>query len=101
MLMMLLRLSEQEDKLKDKINKEICIQAIEVFGQANQLVVAMEECSELIQALSKFIRGVDHNVEEEIADVEIMLEQLKIIFDIKEVERIRNEKLKRLRDMII
>ncbi len=44
--------------------------------------MAMEEMSELIQALSKSIRGKENvdNIAEEIADVEIMLMQLKFIF---------------------
>ena len=56
--------------------------AIETFGKEAQIIMAMEEMSELIQALSKNIRGEDNvdNIAEEIADVSIMLEQMMIIF---------------------
>lgn len=62
--------------------KEICKRAVEQYGKQPQIIMAMEEMSELIQALSKSIRGKENvdNIAEEIADVEIMLMQLKFIF---------------------
>ena len=64
----------------------ICRKAVETFGVDLQQMVAMEELGELIQAISKIARWecsqstlseyID-NLAEEIADVEIMLEQLK------------------------
>ena len=59
----------------------------------------MEECSELIKELSKAIRGKANgvNIAEEIADVEIMLEQIKLHFSISAVvDGIKEEKLTRL-----
>lgn len=82
---------------KEKIIKR----AINTYGKKMQITVAMEELSELIKELSKHLRG-EHNKEhiiEEIADVEIMISQLKIILNIKDIE-IDNEilfKLNRLR----
>jgi len=63
--------------------KEIYLKAIKTFGKNKQLVVAMEECSELIKELSKCIRdkGNIQNLAEEIADVEIMIGQLLLIFN--------------------
>ena len=68
----------------------ICRKAVEKFGIDIQQIVAMEELGELIQAISKIARwecnqledvetlsGYIDNLAEEIADVEIMLEQLK------------------------
>ena len=63
--------------------------------QSNQLI---EECAELIQALSKYRRAsgkgqpiadyqkttVLDNIIEEIADVEVMLEQIKYLLNISE-----------------
>lgn len=48
-----------------------------------QLDIAIEEMSELIQAICKQKRGKCNldNILEEIVDVEIMLEQLKMIYD--------------------
>lgn len=55
--------------------------AVERFGAEHQIRKAAEELGELIQALMRYGNGepVLGNVCEEIADVEIMLEQLKII----------------------
>ena len=77
--------------------QEILITAIRTFGEEAQEGVAIEECSELIQAISHKHRGRKHNIAEEIADVEIMLEQLKIINDChKEVAEIHKQKIDRL-----
>lgn len=76
---------------------EIMKAAIECFGEQAQEKVAMEECAELIQAIIHKHRGREHNIAEEIADVEIMLEQLKIINDcVEEVADIRKGKIERL-----
>ena len=70
--------------------------AIGNYGESAQMIVAMEECSELIQAISKKLRGRDTNVEEEVADVEIMLEQLKLMCNESLVEDFKEKKLERL-----
>ena len=76
---------------------EIFITAIKTFGEKAQEDVAIEECSELIQAISHKHRGREHNIAEEIADVEITLEQLKIINNCREeVAEIRKQKIERL-----
>ena len=55
--------------------------------------------SELIQAINHKHRGREHNIAEEIADVQIMLDQLKIINSCNdEVEEIRKSKIDRLYD---
>lgn len=55
--------------------------AVQEYGANHQIHKAAEELGELIQALMRYINGepVVGNVCEEIADVEIMLEQVKII----------------------
>ena len=76
---------------------EILNTAIKVYGEQAQEKVAIEECSELIQAICHKHRGREHNIAEEIADVEVMLEQLKIINNCRdEVEQIRKKKIERL-----
>ena len=78
---------------------EIFNAAISYYGERLQEEVAIEECSELIQAITHKHRGREHNIAEEIADVEIMCEQLKIINCCsKEVEKIRKAKINRLFD---
>ena len=66
---------------------DIYRKAIKKFGATMQMNVAMEECSELIKEISKIIRGKGNlaNLAEEIADVEIMLEQLKLMYYIEEI----------------
>lgn len=70
-------------------------------GNENQIEQAIEECSELILALQKLKRhGLYDNVRllqvnEEIADVDIMIGQLKMIFEIEIIENFKCEKLDR------
>lgn len=72
---------------------------METYGADAQKWVFVGECGELLDAISDHMRGrcdVDH-VAEEIADVEIMLEQLKIIYQCRDAVRAwRRKKLKRL-----
>ncbi len=80
---------------------DICHKAIDSWGATNQKIKCIEEMGELIQALSKSLLDNKNNVEEEIADVEIMLTQLKIIYSLNDVINWRNYKLKRLRERIL
>lgn len=82
--------------------REIYRQALEKWGW-HQRTVAIEEMAELEKELCKNIRGYDNRVEiaEEIADVEIMLEQMKILFDIEDsVETYKAYKISRLKDRL-
>lgn len=81
----------------------ICRKAVETFGAELQQMVAIEEMGELLQAISKRARGKDNrdNLAEEIADAEIMLEQLKYIHNCPiEVELWKAKKLDRLKMMV-
>ena len=74
--------------------------AIRAFGGRAQLVVAVEELSELQKEICKYLRGFERRAElcEEMADVRIMLDQLEVLFDCREeVEAERRKKLERLR----
>ena len=55
-------------------------------GQEKQVKKAIEELGELIVELAKLTAGEGHkgSVAEEIADVTIMLEQLRIMFELNE-----------------
>lgn len=59
------------------------IRIIEKYGSDKQQDIAIEECSELIKAICKYKRTLDHveDIIDEIADVKVMLAQLEIIFD--------------------
>lgn len=83
------------------MRENIFADVIRIYGETSQESLAAEECAELIQAISHKHRGRAHNIPEEIADVEIMLEQLKIINDChNEVAKIREKKLARLKERI-
>ena len=64
-------------------NDNIYRRLIKHFGHKNQIIIAIEELSELQKELCKFLRGDSNNspIAGEMADVEIMLEQLKLIFN--------------------
>lgn len=89
------------------------------YGEENQLDMAIEEMSELTKAICKYKRAVKererdiccstaknvifakNDIMEEIADVLIMLEQLMMIFDCKQVvSAIASEKIRRLKERI-
>ena len=79
-------------------NKEVLQKAILRFGEKLQLRQVQEEAAELIVAINHFIRFKDdfhrHELLVEVADIEIMLEQLRLILnDDENIERIKQEKL--------
>ena len=81
--------------------EEILLSAIKTFGEREQEEVAIEELAELIQAISHKHRGREHNIVEEIADVEIMLEQLKIINNCHaQTVQIKAQKIHRLYERV-
>jgi len=83
--------------------REIYSAAIERWGVATQVMMAMGEFGELIAALNRRIcqgRGDDSDVIDEIADAEIMLAQLRHIFGAERVDERRAEKLTRLGNML-
>ena len=70
--------------------REILLDALEHYGERAQVDMMLEEMAELSKALLKLRRAKKHeiteplflvkNVEEEIADVEIVLNQMKLLF---------------------
>ena len=76
--------------------KEFAVMAIERYGENAQLDMVTEEASELIQAVCKRKRGRDNrdNIIDEIADNDIMREQLKYIALISDTEIEQRKKLK-------
>ena len=76
-----------------QIPEAIQTRIIEHYEADKQLTVHMEECAELIQALSKILRNKDdkeafnacvEHLTEEIADVLVCINQMQIIFDISD-----------------
>lgn len=81
---------------------DILVKAIEAFGTTAQIDMAIEECSELINALCKYRRGRIgmEEVITEIADVQIMTKQLSLMFDEEAVANESDRKLERLASRI-
>lgn len=76
---------------------------VDTYGN-QQVIVAIEELSELQKELCKALRCKVNfdNITEEIADVEIMLEQMKIYFGINEdeIEGMKKLKIKRTKERL-
>ena len=93
----------EEMKMTQEREGRILEAAIDTWGPEMQMIVAIEEMSELTKALTKYIRAYDvteieANIREEMADVVIMLNQLALIFGDTTEEEIR--KLNRLQRRI-
>lgn len=82
------------------MSHEIYERAIKTFGPDKQVEMLIEEMAELMVAISHFWRGKAklEQVCEEIVDVEIMLDQAKMIFDspVFDHDYAKEFKLKRL-----
>jgi transcription elongation factor Elf1 len=93
------------DKPKEKEMEavDILTASIEYFGESKQAIKTIEELSELQKAISKALIGNEdiEKISEEIADVEIMLAQLKIIYQNQDVvEKHIKNKLAKLMNKI-
>lgn len=81
---------------------EVAKEAVEYFGHETQINIAIEECSELIQALCHIRRSKcsREHVMKEIADVYLILESLKHIFDSEWIDLNLKIKTKRLEETL-
>lgn len=68
------------------INKELIKASCDYFGEIDTATNATEECSELIQCVSKQIRGTENksHMEEEIGDVLIAVSNLIYIYGLSD-----------------
>lgn len=68
------------------IDESVIAKSIKYYGAEIQSTVCMEECAELIQAISKAKRGKfdENNMTEEIAGVLICVETLKQLYNISD-----------------
>lgn len=69
------------------INYKAMIDINNYRGKIRQSITAMEECSELIQSISKLLRHCDNDerldhLSEEMADVYIILAQLQLLYGV-------------------
>lgn len=89
--------------MDERERRDIMLRAIHRYGEAAQIDMAVEEMAELTKALCKVKRAtpgattteVIANVIEEIADVQIMLDQLRLIFA-RSTDEVEEDKLRRL-----
>ena len=93
------------NKITYEERKVIYEMAITKYSQMNQIIKAVEEMSELTKELCKLlVNDSKYSIEgiaEEIADVTIMMEQLRLIFDINdEVCTMMDSKIRRLENRI-
>ena len=87
---------------KEKINA-----IISVYGNEHQLNKAIEEMAELTKELIKYQNRhqeyqtkekIIKNIKQELADVEVMIEQIKIIFNFtqNEIDKIKQRKVRKV-----
>lgn len=77
---------------------ETCKSIANHYGRESQVLIAIEEMSELTKELCKYFRRYDRKKEiiEEVADAQIMLEQLIELFGIEgDVDKMIDYKLNR------
>ncbi len=82
---------------------EVLQRALDTYGSLPQIVMVFEEMSELQKELCKYLRGKcsPASIAEEIADVEIMLEQMKMLFCCTDdVSNERRRKVERLKERL-
>ena len=105
----------ERNEMSSKSDKEIMQKAINTYGLENQMIKTIEELAELSQSLSKALvrlnsksdaslsvdlKSVD-NIFEEMADVEIMLEQCEMMFKCEtEVQNWKEKKIARLAERL-
>ncbi|APX98652.1 nucleoside triphosphate pyrophosphohydrolase family protein [Natronorubrum daqingense] len=79
--------------------KEVLRGAVEVWGEDLQIQIAIEELSELTTELARRQRGRESYsaTVEEIADVQLCLDQLKLMYNPEQVEMAEQDKLERLK----
>ena len=83
---------------------EVLQRALDTYGSLPQIVMIFEEMSELQKELCKYLHGKysPENIAEEIADVEIMLEQMMMLFccadDVRDWRRRKVARLKKRLD---
>jgi uncharacterized glyoxalase superfamily protein PhnB len=81
---------------------------LDTFGMENEMIMTIEEMSELTKELCKYRRKdfhkgkelpgraeIEGHIREEIADVYNCIDQLREIFGAEEIDKIRDAKLKR------
>lgn len=77
-------------------SKWLLFNSLEHFGHDHQIDRCLEEMAELASALLHRRRGEDYDVITEIADVEIMIQKMRILFGANAVDAAISQKLDRV-----
>lgn len=86
------------DNAEGRKNKEVYEKVIHAFGADKQKIKSLEEMGELIAAIARDLLGEGErkNIIEETADVENMMEQMRIVYDAsEEIEAEKGFKMER------
>lgn len=89
--------------MKDLDRVRVYEAVFDQFGEAHQTLKTIEELAELQRALVRDFIGepmAKVNVQEELADVLIMLDQMTYIYDRAEIADWKNSKLERLARLV-
>ena len=80
-------------------NRKLYKEAVRTFGHAHQIEIAVKELAAAIHEIQKhkLMRGC--NVQQAIADTEIMCQQLRLIFP--GVPDVKKKRLERLQELIL
>jgi len=86
---------------QDIPNDCLYLMALEKWGLERQRIKFVEECGEAIQAMSRRQLNQPNNLEEEIADLLIMIDQIILFEDIgDEVYKEKARKIERLKRLL-
>lgn len=83
-----------------KLRNDLYYNCIKEFGTDSQILMLIEEMGELTHALSRELNKRENNVMEELADVSLMLEQVRRIYGVSAIEQIMDEKEEKILNII-
>ena len=95
--------SLEQSREENMSEEKLLALAIQTWGEDAQTKMVLEEMSELQKEICKRWRGKDNieDIADEVADVEIMLDQLKMMLGIEhQVSQHRKEKMLRLKQRL-
>ena len=91
------------NKIPYEQRAQVYTNALNCFGETVQMVMALEELSEVQKEICKKMRGYanDEHLAEEIADATIMLEQMRLFFGLNDLvcEKM-DQKITKLDDLL-
>lgn len=85
-----------------ELERKVVLEALALYGREVQLSIGMEECAELIVALSHHLRGrvADEKLAEEVADVELICQSIRVLVGHDLVDTLRRGKVTRLANRV-